>query len=187
MRARPGGRGCPDRADRAGIVAREFEARPVGQGAMLLRHRLSEDRMGRIAREAFEILAMARTRASQAAGESPKSHCASFFTRAVMSTTTARRSALRPARRSARGWWRRRTSRRRSRPQGRARGQLGDVGGHPLDGRRGAVPPRTRRGRADRERSRGGRGSARPEQRKKPACAITRAAARWCVPLPVSR
>ena len=48
---------CPDGSDRIGIVAREFEAGPVGELAVLRRHRLGEDRLPGGQCEALEIVA----------------------------------------------------------------------------------------------------------------------------------
>ena len=83
-------------------------------------------------------------RASQASGERPRSHSASFFTRAVMSTTTA------PAKRGAAGPAS--TCQSTVAPSDQPTpiapskiqrlGQLGDVGRHPLDGRPRPRSPR---------------------------------------------
>ena len=146
----------PDRRHGVGVVAGELQARPVGELAHFGRHRLGEDRLaGARARRSRNRRGSRSLRASQASGERPRSHSASFFTRAVMSTTTA------PAKRAAAGPAS--TCHRIVAPSDQPTpiapsqvervGELGDVGRHPLDARRRHVLGcATRHGRAGRWR-----------------------------------
>ena len=132
---------CPDRGHRARRRSGEFVARPIGERAVLARERLGEDRLAGSAREAFIIVAdRGRARLAGLGRQAEVPFGVVLHPRGHVDHHRA-------------GEARRRRPGKDMPEHGRAErpadpdraleverlGELGDVGGHPLDRRRGAV------------------------------------------------